>query len=203
MKVFKVLALLSVVAGLSACGSSSAPIVGMNPYTGVNPYGTQTGAGTIAVPGGTKSITPIVYGTIQVSGTQNLPQTIQVQAGDQIIVNANGAQVTGNKISSILGGVIPTNSQESGYMSALQVAVNGQILGTGTSAQYTVAQSGTVSLAFDWQPLISMGTSNVNFAVSFNSAQSVYTGGGLLYGGVYLGRCTSTAGQAMNCPAGY
>ena len=194
MKIFKSVLLLSLLALMTACGSGSntAGVVGSNPY-GNTTYlsGTQTGYGQInhnaySIPGGTKTLTPILVGTVSSYGTKVYSISQTVSAGDQIIVNANGSIMYG--IGAILGGFGSSNS--SGYLNGLKVAVDGQVLGTSLYATYNIPAAGTLSIEGLATIMNIAKTSKTNFTTTFGN-------------GVMLAHCVSTSGAVMTCPAGY
>lgn len=190
MNMFKPLLILGALATLSACGSSNpttAPLA-VNPYAtnyGGN-YGTQTGYGSTAIPGGSKTLTSVLTGTVNSYGTQVYSVSQNVVAGDQIIVNTNGSIMYA--VGSILGGFGSTNS--SGYLSGLKVSVSGYELGTSLNGTYNVPASGSLTLEGIATILNIAHTANTNYITTFT-------------GGVYIAHCVNTAGAPMLCPAGY
>jgi hypothetical protein len=193
MKLFKILGLMAVVGGLSACGANQPASIAYNPYSGnninnpYNPYnpGTGQGSNTYAVPGGTKTLTPVINGGAMVYGSQNFSETAQVQAGDQIVVNAASNVVYARKI---IGGILNINVQS--QMTALNVSINNQVVGSGLAAQYNVSQAGTLKLSFNYLTQSLYNESDMQFQIQ-------------MMGGVFIGRCKDTAGQPMTCPSGY
>lgn len=194
MKVFKSVLLMTALGIFTACGSSNPSAVGINPYATANSAtfsGTQTGYGqtgynTQNVPGGTKTLLPVLVGTVSSYGTKVYSVTQQVSAGDQIIVNAYGSVMYA--IGTILGGFGSSNS--SGYLSGLTVSVNGQTLGTSLHATYNVPAAGTLSLEGQASIMNIAHTAKTTFTTAFA-------------GGVMIAHCVSTAGAPMPCPAGY
>ena len=197
MKIFNSVFMIAALGMFTACGSNTPSNVGINPYAtsnGATFNGTQTGSGgyssngynTQNVPGGTKTLIPVLVGTVSSYGTKVYSITQQVAAGDQIIVNASGSLMYA--IGSILGGFGTSNS--SGYLSGLTVSVNGQTLGTSLYATYNVPAAGTLSLEGQASILNIAHTAKTTFTTVFA-------------GGVMIAHCVSTAGAAMPCPAGY
>jgi hypothetical protein len=192
MKLFKILGLMAVVGGLSACGTQQPSSISYNPYSGnninnpYNPYnpGGGQGSNTYAVPGGTKTLTPVLNGGALVYGSQNFSETAQVQAGDQIVVNAANNVVYARKI---VGGVLNINVQST--LKALNVSINDQLVGSGLAAQYNVSQAGTLKLSFNYLTESWYNERDMQFQI--------------MMGGVFIGRCKDNAGQPMTCPSGY
>ncbi len=181
----------------TACGNGSTNTAGvaMSPYAntnlGTNGVGTQTGYGqtgynTYSIPGGTKTLTPVLGGTMSSYGTKTYSISQPVTSGDQIMVSVNGSVMYA--VGAILGGFGTTTTQ--GYLSALNVSVNGQLLGTSLYATYNVPAAGTLTIEGQASLMNIANTSRTNFTTTFN-------------GGVYIARCVSTAGATMLCPAGY
>jgi hypothetical protein len=190
MKLYKILGLIAVVGGLSACGTQQPSSISYNPYSNGgninNPYNPgQTGTNTYAVPGGTKTLTPVINGGAMVYGSQNFSETAQVQAGDQIVVNAANNVLYARKI---IGGILNINVQSS--MTALHVSINNQLVGSGLAAQYNVSQAGTLKLSFNYLTQSLYNEKDMQFQIQ-------------MMGGVYIGRCKDNAGQPMTCPSGY
>ncbi len=162
MKILNILSVLSLVAFVSACGSSTQPT---NTLTGAqtgyyNPSynygnGTQGGYGSMC---GTKTATQVLGGSFYTnSGSYNFYQTAQVAAGDIVIV-----QATNTSVQTISSTFIPVNYNE--YLTGLRVKLSGATIGDGLTAQYTISQAGTLGFEGVWHLAGSGGT----HAVSFN-----------------------------------
>ncbi|NDF16264.1 hypothetical protein EB061_13270, partial [bacterium] len=132
------------------------------------------------IPGGTKTLIPVFPNYYAASGSNKVINlSFQVQAGDQINVNAVNTVVYGQ-------GTLGSNQLS---MSSIQVGVNGQQIGRGIYGQFTSPQAGALSISFDTQALIGNGWSYSYYQIYFPSN-----------GGVTIGRCVNTSGQPMNCP---
>jgi hypothetical protein len=127
----------------------------------------------------------VINGGAMVYGSQTFSETAQVQAGDQIVVNAANNIVYARKI---VGGILNINVQS--QMTALHVSINNQLIGSGVAAQYNVSQAGTLKLGFNYLTQSLYNESDMQFQIQ-------------IMGGVYIGRCKDNAGQPMTCPSGY
>lgn len=169
---------------VAGCGNSNVVPQTFNPYTnnGTIPggtTGTQTGGYTTPINGGTKTLIPVLTYPVTFSGTRQLPQTAQVNAGDQIIVSVYGGYVLSYG-SCFFGGT------SQAMLSSFTVQLNGQTLGSSAYATYTASQAGTLTFQIPQMTQV-CGSGQTTYQVSVGQ-------------GVYLGRCTSTAGAAMTCP---
>ncbi len=140
----------AVAAVLSACGSGQAPVVnmGQNGYNAgwnsgynYNPWNPNGGFTQQLPGGGTMTVIPVAQGTMQAPANRVLVGGAQVQAGDQIRVNAYNAGIAGMSTGFF---------QMSGslYLTALRVSLNGTLLGASLNAQYSAPQSGTLQVSF-------------------------------------------------------
>ncbi|NDG85828.1 MAG: hypothetical protein EBX52_12440 [Proteobacteria bacterium] len=185
MKLFKPVIFVVTAAVLAACGSSQTPVMSMGYQQGgyTSPWGTNTwnsnGGYTQQVTGGTKTIIPVAGGTMSAGSNKSIVAGFQVQAGDQINVNASGGYAYGVSGTFISYG-------NSLYLSSINVNVNGSLVGSGLYANYTAPQSGTMQVTFD-----ATGGWSSNYAT-----YQVY----LPYQAITIGRCRDTNNQPMACP---
>jgi len=188
MKLFKPVIFAVAAAVLAACGTSQTPVMTMgngfnqNGFNN-NPWGGSTwnsnGSYTQQVAGGTKTVIQVAGGTMNTGSNKAIVSGFQVQAGDQIVVNASGGYAYGVSGTFISYG-------NSLYLNSINVNVNGSLLGSGLYGSYTASQSGTMQVTFD-----ASGGWSSNYAT-----YQVY----LPYQAISIARCRDTNNQPMTCP---